>query len=63
MAPFDHAWLVDEEVFGSKFPAEVGVFFLEGDVNAVAVGAMAADGGETPNTINEDRMWVGEFSR
>lgn len=63
MAPFHSTRLFNSEVLGSKFPTKVGVIFREGDVNAVAVGAVTADGGETPNTINEDRMWVGEFSR
>ena len=63
VAPLDHARLIDEEVLGSKFSAEVGMLFLQSDVDAVAVSAVAADGGETPNTINEDGIRVGEFSR
>ena len=63
VAPLDHAWLVDEEVFGSKFPPEFGVLLLQSDVDALAVGAVAADGGQTQNAVHEDGMGVGEFSR
>ena len=63
VAPVHHAWLVDAEVFGSKFPPEFGVLLLQSDVDALAVGAVAADGGKTQNAVHEDGMRVGEFSR
>ena len=63
MTPLYSARFLNSEVLGSKFSAEVGMLFLQSDVDAVAVSAVAADGGETPNTINEDGIRVGEFSR
>lgn len=63
MTPFHSTRFLNSEVLGSKFPAEVGVFFLQGDVNTVAVGAMAADGGEAQNPVDKDRMRVRKFSR
>ena len=63
MAPFHSTRFLNSEVLGSKFAAEVGVFLLECDVDAVAVGAMAADGGNAQNTVHEDGVGVGKFPR
>ena len=63
MTPFNNARLVNAEMLGSKFAAEVGVFLLECDVDAVAVGAMAADGGNAQNAVHEDGVGVGKYPR
>ena len=46
VAPLNHTGLVDEEVLGSKFSAEFRMFFFQSDDDALAVGPVAADGGQ-----------------
>ena len=63
MAPCDHTRLVDEEIFGSEFSAQLGMVFLERDDDSGAVRTVAADGGHASNAVHEDGVGSRDPSR